>query len=267
LLILKALNHVPGQITFFSLSFNFAERLLMIPNSFAGSLSVTMMAQYGRGENRMQSLTVTGAKYTLLLSMPLLIGMACVSGPVVRVVLGPAYEGMIPVLAIACVLAVPKSLLVAPTTLLQTAEKQKILIWVGCIGGALDIALDILLTPSHGAAGAAVANGVAQTVAAILIWWQVRRIFNMDLRLSEFARITLSALIMSGAVVAVWKAVPGVAGLPLSIAAGASIWFLMLRLLRAINKTDANRLLEIGRPLKGRPANLYRQIVGLLHAA
>src|SRR5262249_4914686 len=43
LVILKLLNHVPGQVTFFSLSFNLTERLLMIPNSFGGSLSATMM--------------------------------------------------------------------------------------------------------------------------------------------------------------------------------------------------------------------------------
>ena len=266
LVILKALNHIPGQVTFFSLSFNFSERLLMIPNTFGGSLAATMMAQYGRGRERLPILTVAGAKYTFLLALPLLIGMASVSRPLVHLILGPAYDGMIPVLAIASVMAIPKALITAPTSLLQTTEKQKILIWIGCVCGALDIALDILLTPGYGARGAALANGIAQTTAAVTIWWQVQRRFQLDLKLGEFGRIAVCGLIMAAAATATWRVIPGVPGLALSIITGAVVWFVMLRLFRAIDRLDAERLLQIGKVLPERMRRIYRHLVDMLAA-
>src|SRR5262249_368692 len=80
---LRHLASRAAQITFFTLAFNLTERILMIPKAFAGSLGATMMAQYGRSQSRLQELTVSGARYTLLATLPLLIGMACISGPLV----------------------------------------------------------------------------------------------------------------------------------------------------------------------------------------
>ena len=52
----------------------------MFPSSFAGPLGVTLMAQYGRGEERMRTLAVEGARYAYLIAVPLLVGAAFVLG-------------------------------------------------------------------------------------------------------------------------------------------------------------------------------------------
>jgi len=266
LIILRTLNHHVGQVTFFSIAFNLTERILMIPQAFALPLGATMMAQYGRGEERLRQLTLSGAKYAFLLALPLLAGIACLSGPATLLLYGRAYQPMIPVLAIAAVLAIPKSLVAPPTLLLQTYENQGYLIAVGSVCAALDILLDVLLTPSHGAAGAAVANGVAQTAAAIAIWYRARRAFRLHLRWRGFGRIALSSIAMAGAVLAVGHRIAGYGGMFASVAAGAAVWMGMLRLTGAIDQEDGQRFMHIGRILPEGVRPIYNRFVSLVAA-
>jgi O-antigen/teichoic acid export membrane protein len=238
----------------------------MIPNAFGHPLGATMMAQYGRGEERLHQLTVSGAKYAFLLALPLLAGMACISGPAILLLYGHAYQPMIPVLTIAAVLAIPKSLIGPATLLLQSYENQGYLIAVGCACGALDILLDILLTPSHGAVGAALANGLAQTAAAIAIWYRVRRAFRLNLRMGGFGRIALSGMVMAAAVLLVQNLVAGYAGLVVAVVSGAVVWMAMLRLTGAIDREDGERFVHIGRILPERVRPIYDQFVSLVAA-
>jgi O-antigen/teichoic acid export membrane protein len=263
MLILKTLNPDIKQVTFFSLAFNLTERVLMIPNAFLTSLGVTMMAQFGRGQQRLQELVISGTKYTILVALPLLAGMACLSGPLVSIY-GDRYQPLAPVLAICALLAIPKALANPPTALLQTTENQGFLIWVGCCCGVLDVVLDVLLTPHYGARGAAVANGAAQTAAAIATWVRVRGLFRLDLRLREFGRIVLSAAAMSAVTLAISRSIPTYAGMALAFFAAVVTWFASLRVTRAVAKPDAERILTMGKVLPGRLRVVYGRLVGWL---
>ena len=258
LIILKWMNHDIAQVTFFSITFGLTDKLLMFPQVFSGPMGVTMMAQYGRSEERLPQLAVAGAKYAFLMALPLLAGMACVSRPFIMAAYQQKFEPMIPVLAIACVFAIGKAIVQPATLLLMTVDKQAFLVWTGCVCGAIDIALDFLLTPRYGAAGAATANGVAQALAAIAIWWRVSREYSTDLHLPEFAKIALSGGVMALVTWSVDNLVPvsGYLRLGLAVSAGALAWFAALRLTGALNSTDAERMLHVSNrlPLVIRPA-------------
>jgi O-antigen/teichoic acid export membrane protein len=244
-LILKALNHDPRQITFFSYAFNLTERILMIPNMFGGSLSSTMMAQYGRGQARLKEMTVDGARYALLVSLPLLVGMACVS-PLAPLLYREWFRPMVTTLIIVALMAIPKVLVAAPTVLLQAMERQGFLIVWGCLCGVVDIGLDILLTPRYGANGAAFANGSTQTMAALGIWIYAWRTNRLNLKLRDFGRIVLSGAAMAAGVLAFTHAVPGYVGLFGSIAIGAGLWMIALRVTGALKPEDVSRFLSVG---------------------
>jgi O-antigen/teichoic acid export membrane protein len=128
MIILKALNPDVRQLSFFSTAFNLTERILLLPNAFAGSLSVTIMAQFARGQERLQQLTMLGAKYSFLIALPLLGGMACISRPMILLLYGEGFRPMIPVFAVVSLLAISKALLAPPTALLQATERQGALI-------------------------------------------------------------------------------------------------------------------------------------------
>ncbi len=271
IVILKWTNHGDlgkMQVTFFSIAFSLTDRILMAPMAFSGALGATMMAQVGRARERVMEVAVTGAKYTFLLALPLLVGMAAVSRPFILAAYTNAYRAMIPVLVISTLLAVPKALSVSPTILLQSMERQGFLIWTGCICGAIDIGLDFLLTPAHGAVGAAWANGLAQTLAALMIWFKVYRDYKVNLRLGEFARIALSGAAMLGVVLAVERLLPfsNYAVLACSIAVGALAWLVALRLTHALNRSDAERLLQLGSRLPGAARPAFERCIRFLAA-
>jgi O-antigen/teichoic acid export membrane protein len=264
MVILKSMNSDIRQITFFSIAFNLSDRLLKLPEAFGNSLSVTMMAQYGRGQDRLRQLTTVGAKYSFLLALPLLAGTACLSRPVVGLLYGSAYRPLIPVLTVAALLAIPKALIASPTALLQATESQGFLIWAGCLCGALDIGMDIWLTPTYGALGAAIANGTAQTAAAVAIWYRVHRIYGMNPLFRSLGRIATSGALMAAVVLLIGYVVPGWIGMIVSVVAGALVWCVTLRWLGALDESDRERFLHVGKvlPTKARP--VFNRMVALL---
>jgi len=261
---LKKLNPNIAQVTFFSQAFGFVEKLLMAPNAFGGSLGATLMAQYGRGEGKLNAMTVEGARYAFLIASPLLVGIACISGPAVLLIWGEQYRPMIPVLAIVALLAIPKALVTAPTALLQATEKQRFLVSWGMFCGGVNILLDILLTPGKGAVGAAIANGTAQSLAAVGTWVQAYRLFHLDLRLPALGRIAAAGLAMAAAAVAVSRTIPGYAGLAAAILAGMLVWFGVLRWTGAMDQNDGQRFLSVGRALPGRVRPVWNGLVNLI---
>jgi O-antigen/teichoic acid export membrane protein len=261
---LKWLNADLRQLTFFSTAFNLTERVLQIPNAFGNAVGITMMAQYGRGEEKLRVLAVDGARYAFLIALPLLAGTACVSGPAILLLYGERFRPMIPVLTAVTLLAIPKALAASPTLLLQTTRNQGFLVVWGCVCGAIDVALDILLTPHYGALGAAIANGTAQTAGAVGVWWWVYRLFRPDLRLAAFGKIAIAGLGMAAAATIAGWAIPTYAGVAASILAGALVWFALLRGTGALDATDAQRFRNVGRVLPGRLRPAWDGLVGMI---
>lgn len=259
--ILKHFNPDIKQVTFFNLAFNVIDKLLMFPSAFAGPVGVTLMAQYGRDEKKMRMLAVEGARYSFLICMPLLAGIACVAGPAVLLIYGQKYQPMIPALAIMALLAIPKAVIEPPTTLLQATENQGFLVLSGCICGAIKILLDILLAPRYGAVGVTIANGIAQILAALCVWVQAWRLFHLDLRLRAFNRIAVSGAGMALAAVLINRAIPSYAGLAASILGGALVWLVLLRWTGAMDQNDGQRFANLGRSLPGRIRPVWQSLV------
>jgi len=262
-LFLQFLNADKTQVTFFSIAFNLVEKILMIPVSFGASLSATMMAQFGRGQARLKQMTVDGARYALLISLPLLLGTACIS-PLVPMLYGEKYRPMVAPLAIVAVLAIPKALVNAPIMLLQATERQGFLIVWSCICGAVDMGLDILLIPHHGAIGAAIANGAAQTLACLGMWIYAWKADALDLKLGDSGRIAASGAIMALGVLATARVLPGAAGMFASIAVGAAFWFLGLRVTAALKPEDVSRVLSLGGRFPAPVRTHWRRLIAWL---
>jgi O-antigen/teichoic acid export membrane protein len=262
-LFLQFLNAGRNQVTFFSTAFNLVEKILMIPVSFGTSLSATMMAQLGRGQARLKQMTVDGARYALLVSLPLLLGMACIS-PLVPMLYGEKYRPMVATLAIVAVMAIPKALVSAPIILLQATERQGFLIVWTCICGAVDMGLDILLIPHHGANGAAIANGTAQTLACLGFWIYAWKADALDLKLGDSARIAASGAIMALGVLATPRVLPGAVGMFASIAVGAALWFIGLRVTAALKPEDVSRLLSLGGQFPAAVRPHFRRLIAWL---
>ena len=258
---LRMLSKDLSQISFFTVPFNLTEKALTLPQTFGYALGASVMAQYGRDKLRVATMASAAAKYMFLLSAPLLLGLAALSGPTMKVLYGPQYVAAIPVLAVAAAYGIVRPLLAPAQQVLQAHEKQRFLVLYMCACGVLNIALDLALIPLWGAMGAAVANGTAQVVAVVGVWVRAGSELGIRLDLRGFVRIGASAAVMALLVIPIAALAPPWLALILGVLAGVVAFGAMLRWTSALNPEDAARLLALAKPLPGRVRPLYTRLV------
>jgi len=243
---LKLLQPDIRQLAFFSVCFNVADRLMRMPQTFASALSATQMAEYGRDKERLFKMTSQASTYVLLGALPILIGVACIGGPFIRVMYGSQYLPAIPVFIVVALLSIPRAVLMPAQTLLYSAEDLGFILKWGCAAALINVLLDLALIPGHGALGAAWANGIAQTFAAISIWGRVLVSYPVRIDMPALLRLSAATLAMAAVVLGV-VAMPISAVMQLSIAVpvGVIVFVITSRLFMVLQKDDRRRLLAL----------------------
>jgi O-antigen/teichoic acid export membrane protein len=265
IIFLKLLQPDIRQLAFFSVCFSVADRLLRMPQTFANALSATQMAEYGRDKDRLFRMTSKASTYVLLGALPVLIGLACIGGPFVRVMYGSQYLPAIPVFIVVALLSIPRAILTPAQTLLYSAEDLGFVLKWGCVAAAINVFLDLALIPSHGALGAAWANGIAQTFAAVTIWGRVlaRYPVRIDMRvLQRLSAATLAmAIVVLGIVVTPFDPL---VKLSVAIPAGAIVFLVTSRLFAVLQTDDRRRLLQLSALLPAPVGSSFKRLVDFL---
>lgn len=262
---LRMLQGDTRQIAFFSVAFSLVEKLLLAPQSLGYAIGSSQLAEYGRDPKRLLRMTAAAARYVAICGFPLLIGAAALSKTIVGSIYGAPYLPMYRIFAISALFALPRTLLLPVDTLLRATENQRFLVVWNLVCGALNVAMDLLLIPSHGAVGAALANGCSQAIAALGSCVFVLRKFALELAFSFFAKLLLACMAMAAAVLAVAAAIstPWVTLLA-GVLSGAAIFILMVRFLGLLARPDRDRLLHLGRHLPFGLRNAFSGIVMFL---
>lgn len=233
------------QVAFYSLSFNILRQLMTVPSLFATTVSATVMVQQGRDPRQVGPMTTTALRYQALLALPMALGLAALTGPVIRILYGSLYLPAIPVLAVVALFSAAAPLSLPARFLLLASENQGFLLWYGGTVGVVNILLDLLLIPPMGALGAALANGAAQLAAALGTWAFVARRFAVPLPIRPLLKLGVCAC-GSG----VWAAMaarclPTIPAAALGVAGGVAVFLLLLRWTGAVESDDRNRLLTL----------------------
>jgi O-antigen/teichoic acid export membrane protein len=265
IIFLKLLQPDIRQLAFFSVCFSVADRLMRIPQTFANALSATQMAEYGRDKDRLFRMTSKASTYVLLGALPILIGVACVGGPLVRVMYGSQYLPAIPVFIVVALFSIPKAILTPAQTLLYSAEDLTFILKWGCVAAAINILLDLALIPGHGALGAAWANGVAQSFAALTIWGRVLVRYPVRIDMPVLLRLAGAILAMAIVVLGI-VAMPVSAVMKLSVAvpAGAIVFLVTSRMFVVLHRDDRRRLLQLSALLPTPVGSSFNRLVDFL---
>jgi len=210
-------------------------------------------------------MTSKASTYVLLGALPILIGVACIGGPLVRVMYGSQYLPAIPVFIVVALLSIPKAILTPAQTLLYSAEDLGFILRWGGVAAAINVLLDLALIPSHGALGAAWANGVAQSFAALTIWGRV--LVRYPVRIDKPVLLRLAAATLAMAIV-----VLGIVAMPLSsvmklsaaVPAGAIVFAITSRMFMVLQKDDRRRLLVLSALLPTPVASSFKRLVDFL---
>jgi O-antigen/teichoic acid export membrane protein len=126
----------------------------------------------------------------LMVALSLLSSIAlCIAGPMaIRWLLGPKYEASIPVLLVHCLSALPYFLSEWRNAVLVAQERATTCAWMAWLALIVNVGLNLLWIPQHGALGAAWATLISYAVGGLLTTWLVP-----DLR--WLAQLQLQALI------------------------------------------------------------------------
>jgi O-antigen/teichoic acid export membrane protein len=265
IIFLKLLQPDIRQLAFFSVCFSVADRLMRVPQTFANALSFSQMAEYGRDKERLFRMTSKASTYVLLGALPILIGVACIGGPFVRVMYGSQYLPAIPVFIVVALLSIPKAALTPAQTLLYSAEDLGFVLKWGCVAAAINVLLDLALIPSHGALGAAWANGIAQTFAALTIWGRVLVRYPVRIDRPVVLRLAAATLAMAAVVLGI-VAMPFDPLMKLSVAipAGAIVFLVTSRMFAVLQKDDRRRLLQFSTLLPTPVGSSFKRLVDFL---
>ncbi|MFZ1086359.1 MAG: polysaccharide biosynthesis C-terminal domain-containing protein [Terracidiphilus sp.] len=158
------------QVAFYSVAFSLADQLLQGATIFGSAAGATIFAQYGRDKSRIADLVSTAFRYLALTSIPLHFIAAALAVPALLVIYGHEYAGAAMVVTLAPLLCLPKAFVAPVQNLLESFERQRYVIAATAFASVIDIGVAWYLIRSHGAVGACIGSGVAQTVAVSIMW-------------------------------------------------------------------------------------------------
>jgi O-antigen/teichoic acid export membrane protein len=133
------------------------------------------------------------------------------------------------------------------------------------MAAAINVLLDLALIPGHGALGAAWANGLAQTFAAITIWGRVLVRYPVRINLPVLLRLSAATLAMAVVVLGI-VATPfdPLMKLISAVPAGVIVFLVTSRMLAVLQKDDRRRLLQLSALLPAPVGSSFNRLVDFL---
>lgn len=240
------------QVAFYAIPFSMASQALIFARTFSATASVNLMTKVASRTEAARAQTALIVRYLFVFITPLLFGLAALSGPIVRTFYGAAFEAAAPVTAILAVSSLARAALTPLMFTLAAFERQGRAIAVTLACAVLNVALDFALIPSHGALGAAVANGIAQLAAAGGIYAYLTRSMGISLDPGRLLRVAAAAAGCVLPAAALSFTAPAWVALGAGVAAGVALYPPLLKVFRASAQGDSDRVNEVA-PLLPRP--------------
>jgi O-antigen/teichoic acid export membrane protein len=237
------------QLAFYSTGFQLSGILLTLPWAFAGAANASLMVERGRNPQAMNRAAVAMVRYMALMILPMTVGLAALSGPVIRIMYGFRYIDAIPVFALMTLLVIPKALVAPAQWVLRAVEKQGFMVRWMIVSSIVTLTLDYFAIRRYGAIGAAWGNGLGQFVAVAGLWWYAAHAERLAIPWSELSRMAGAAAIMGVVAYSIARLLPPLAALLVAVPVGIVIYAALLRALRSFAEEDGPRLRGLGAQL------------------
>jgi O-antigen/teichoic acid export membrane protein len=249
------------EIAFFSITFTLVSYLLQIPMNLAGSAQASVWVQQGRSPGEAVRTTATATWFVMLIAAPVLLGVASVSEPLVRLLYGAKYVPAIPVLTVLAITSLGLAVSQPTQYLLIGAERQRFYIAWLCLAGLVDVVTNLLLIPAHGALGAAFAKGAGGVVGAIGFLTYLAVHFRGELPYGRMARLLFACAAMFVCVRLVGRPLPSILALLVGIPSGVAIFVVLTRWLKVLDAADRQRLRRLDRMVPSPARGSYLALV------
>lgn len=241
LFLLKHLSTDIRQLSFYSVAFNLAERLLLFPTIFGAAAGASIYAQYGRDRSKLPALTAASARYIAMISLPVHIIAVPLAAPVLLTFYGNQYVGALLVSSVAPLLCLPKAFLGPIQSLFESVDRQKYFIYTTVFASFVDIGVAWLLIPTHGALGACLGSGAAQFTAVGLMWAVGIQRYKIHLPWGFIFKITTISAFSSAAAYVVASRLSPLSALIAGSTAATAVFFVLAYIFKVLEPEDRDR--------------------------
>lgn len=213
--------------------------LITLPRAMRMSLLPYYSEQYGRGSREsIISGVGTSSRLIALIYTPLALGLMVTANPVIALLAGPVYSGGEAILAILSLAAMISGINAAFVGLLFVYNKTPMVLLSNITSVGVGLAASLVLLPSLGVTGMAIARGSAMITLLLVNFAVLRKVLPLKFDREAMWKSLSAAIIM---VLAVW----GIQQihfhpylLPIYVLIGGITYTIALRILKAVNEND-----------------------------
>jgi O-antigen/teichoic acid export membrane protein len=214
---------------------------------FGSAAGATIFAQYGRDKSRLPSITASTFRYLALTSIPLHFIAAALAAPALLVVYGKQYVGAAMVVTIAPLLCLPKAFIGPIQGLLQSYERQTVIIFAMVLASIVDIGVAWYLITAIG-----------------LMWAIAIHLYEVKLPWVFLAKVLFISVAASLTAHYIAILLAPLLGILCGGSAAVAVLFGLLILMRALNPEDQERFNTLTASLPKRVSGPVNKALGLL---
>ena len=263
-LLLKPLCPDINQVSYYSVAFSMADRLLLASVIFGQATAATIFVQFGRDKSRLPMITASTFRYLALMAIPLHFIAVSLAVPALLLLYGRAWAGAAAVATLAPLLCLSKAFMRPAQSILQSHERQGFVIWATVIAGAIDVGVTWWLVRAHGAVGACIGSGAAQLTAVGIMWGVSMKLYKVRLPWLFVGKIALISTIASLAAHYVALQFAPLWGLLLGGMASVVVFFALFYLFRVLEVEDRSRFESLTRMLPGPLGKTGSKVLSIL---
>ncbi|HYM56986.1 MAG TPA: oligosaccharide flippase family protein [Solirubrobacteraceae bacterium] len=249
-----------SEIAMYSIAFAAVAAMTKLPEAVGTVLSPAFATLFGAGAvERMRSGYSRALRFVVRIALPLTALALALAPTAIGLVYGEEYRRAGDVLLLLLV-TFPVVALVGPSRGLITGfGRRRFPVTVGAFAAAVNIGLDLLLIPDHGAIGAALANSLAQLAGGIpIIAYACYQVRPVRWAPGPTVRALLAAAVAGGLAHLGLQLLGGAPGLVLGGLLGTAAYAALVALLGVLPAEDVRWVSDLASRRDGRLAGLVR---------
>lgn len=245
---LAFLNHYRGahEAGLYSAANTLATVATQAPLLMTGGLLALFSQLFAVGDKAgLKRAFASAVRFMSLLIFPACFGMAAIAPSLVPALFGADFAEASTAAAVLVAAQAIGAVSTVSSALLFATERNYFLVRTGVAGALAILAAGVLIVPAYGLMGAVVARSVIQIAIVAAGFVYLHRTLDCASPYGSVARIAGSAAGCAIAARAIVDLLPGPFGIALAIAAGAAVYFALVRLTRALPDEDLGRLSDL----------------------
>lgn len=239
-----------AAVGWYSVPWTLINMILLIAQSIAVAMYPSMVRSYTEDRESLARVVWRAIKYLLIVCLPIVVGGTLLADRIILTLYEEAFVYSIPVLQVV-VWALPSLFLLELLgRVAETLHMERLAARINVINAVITVVLNVVLMPTLGVMGAALALLLGRTIRLIQFWLLIGNDRLVSKRWSSLLRVVLAALAMGVIVfflrsISIFGAVDSKVGLLALIGGGAISYIVALGVLGGIERNEIKFLRDM----------------------